>query len=186
MTPSRELTDEIFAAFLKCRYKAYLKLRGEVGEASDYARTQADLSGRYRDAAQEALVKQAGEVIETPSCLADAVRSSPALITDATAADAGLSCRIDALEKKAGRQRLTGRPCSSIARRSQPTTDCFWRLLLPCWAAFRARRPRKEGSSTVEVSNPGVSSWRAWRNPSVISSGSCENSRKRRSLPGSC
>jgi predicted RecB family nuclease len=102
MNPSVPLTAETFAAFLKCRYKAYLKLKGEAGETSDYLRTQADLSRRYQAVVREALLKQAGGAVESPPRLADAVRSGVVLIMDATVADGGLSCHIDALEKEDG------------------------------------------------------------------------------------
>jgi hypothetical protein len=36
VSPTPSLTDDVFAAFLKCPYKAYLKLRGVVGERSEY------------------------------------------------------------------------------------------------------------------------------------------------------
>src|SRR5437773_6916062 len=42
------LTEEVFSAFLKCRYKGYLKLTGSIGEPSDYARLQQRLSAEYR------------------------------------------------------------------------------------------------------------------------------------------
>jgi hypothetical protein len=57
MEPLPVITDDTFAAFLKCRYKAYLKLRGEAGDKSDYQRTQDGLVAAYRAAATENLLR---------------------------------------------------------------------------------------------------------------------------------
>jgi hypothetical protein len=38
------LTDDVFTTFLKCPYKAYLKLRGLIGERSEYELLQARLA----------------------------------------------------------------------------------------------------------------------------------------------
>ena len=37
MASQPSISDEIFSAFLKCRYKAYFKLTGQSGEVSPYA-----------------------------------------------------------------------------------------------------------------------------------------------------
>jgi len=101
MDPSPILTDEIFAAFLKCRYKAYLKLRGAAGEKSDYERSQAELAAEYRTLAMEDLLRRHNgvAVIESPPSLPEAFQAGAALISGATASDAGESCRLDALER---------------------------------------------------------------------------------------
>jgi predicted RecB family nuclease len=94
------LTGEVFAAFLKCRYKAYLKFQGVAGEKSDYEQAQARLAAQYRAAATRELVRrQQGAVVEAPPSLPDAIRAGPALITGVTVNDAGESCRLDALER---------------------------------------------------------------------------------------
>jgi hypothetical protein len=54
------LNDDIFAGFLKCRHKAYLKLRGDSGEKSEYERFQARLSAGYRAAAAGKLRRSPG------------------------------------------------------------------------------------------------------------------------------
>jgi predicted RecB family nuclease len=101
MNPALLLTEEIFAAFLKCRYKAYLKLRGADGEKSDYERSQAGLAAEYRTLATENLLRrhEGTAVIESPSSLPAAIRAGAAIIFAVTADDAGESCHLDALER---------------------------------------------------------------------------------------
>jgi predicted RecB family nuclease len=94
------LTDDIFAAFLKCRYKAHLKIQETAGEPSDYQRLQARLAAEYRLTVRQELLRTCDPaVVVSPPSLAEAFRSRPALILDATAADADGSCRLDALER---------------------------------------------------------------------------------------
>jgi len=97
------LTDDLFVAFLKCRYKAYVMLRGTAGE-SDYQQLQARLAAEYRIAARQEMLRtrDPASVIVSPPLLADALRSRPALILDAPADDADGSCRLDALERSTG------------------------------------------------------------------------------------
>jgi predicted RecB family nuclease len=104
VNPSPPLTDEIFADFLKCPYKAYLKLRGTAGEPSDYQQLKTKLAAEYRLAAREEVLRTRDptSVIVSPPLLADAIQSRPALILDAPVADADGSCRLDALERAPG------------------------------------------------------------------------------------
>jgi predicted RecB family nuclease len=138
MDPSLALTDEIFAAFRNCRYKAYLKLRGEIGERSDYERTQAELSARYKAAALEDLRRRhaGAAVIDAPSWLPDALRSGAALVTNAEATHAGVSCGIDALERDGNGPAAMYRPVV-LVRREKVTADD--RLLLAFGASVLTR-----------------------------------------------
>src|SRR5262249_4668255 len=90
MNPARTVTDDILAAFLKCRYKAYLKLRGASGERSDYERSQATRAAEYRAAALEELLRKypGAVVVQNPPDLPEALRSGASLIVGATASDA--------------------------------------------------------------------------------------------------
>jgi len=78
MNPVPSLTDEIFAAFLKCKYKAYLKLRGVIGERSEYEQLQTRLAAEYRIAARNNLLRVRGQaaVVLDPPSLRDAIRSN--------------------------------------------------------------------------------------------------------------
>jgi predicted RecB family nuclease len=57
MSPSAIISEEIFCAYLKCKYKAYLKLQGTVGEVSEYERLLAKLDVEYRKAAGRVLFR---------------------------------------------------------------------------------------------------------------------------------
>jgi predicted RecB family nuclease len=116
MDPSPILTDEILAAFLKCRYKAYLKLRGAAGEKSDYELSQARLAAEHRTLAREAMLRKhnGAGVIESPPSLAEAFRAGAALIIGATASDAGESCRLDALERESSTGAMPAASCTPI------------------------------------------------------------------------
>jgi predicted RecB family nuclease len=131
------LTDEVFVAFLKCRYKAYLKLQSSAGEPSDYACSQAGLTAAYRATATDDLLqKYAGlVVVRDPPSLVDSVRSGAALILEATASDAGESCRLDALEKVADNP-VAYRPTLFVPQEKVAADD---RLVLGFGASILAR-----------------------------------------------
>lgn len=138
MNQSGPVTGEIFTAFLKCRYKAHLKLRGEAGDKSDYELAQADLAIAYKAAATQMLLrKNAGQlVVQGPPSLEDALSSGAALIINATATGGAASCRIDALERDSSG---TAAPYSPVlfVRREKITADD--RLLLGFAASVLAR-----------------------------------------------
>lgn len=132
------LTDGIFGAFLKCRYKAYLKLRGEAGDESDFERTQHERSARYKAAAREAMRKrhEGADVLQGPPSLPEAVRSGARLILDTAACDAGETCRIDALERDGGDPTVAYRPVLFVDRDKVTVGD---RLSLAFAASILAR-----------------------------------------------
>jgi predicted RecB family nuclease len=153
MDPSPLLTDEVFAAFLKCRYKAYLKLHGASGEKSDYEKVQAGLAIDYRAAATEDLVRRHSGVaaVQGLTSLPDAFRSGAALITDATVSDAGESCRLDALEKVAG-EPASYRPVLFVRGEKFTADD---RLLLAFGASVLARVQGAEPATGKVVHGKG-------------------------------
>src|SRR5262245_12090807 len=105
MNPSPSLTDDLLAAYLKCPYKAHLKLRGAAGEQSEYERIQARLMAEYRTTARQALLRARGLEIDTQPtpALRDAIRGGAPLILDATLSEGDESCHLDALERAAGK-----------------------------------------------------------------------------------
>lgn len=110
MNPSPPLTDDIFAAFLKCQYKAYLKLRGAAGVRSEYEQLQARLEAEYRVAARNDLLRMHGHaaVVQDPPSLPDAIRRGVPLILNATAKDANETCHLDGLERTGGNRADAG------------------------------------------------------------------------------
>jgi hypothetical protein len=55
------ITEEVFCAYLKCKYKAYLKLQGAVGEVSEYERLLTRLDVEYRKTAASELNRTQGK-----------------------------------------------------------------------------------------------------------------------------
>jgi predicted RecB family nuclease len=105
MNPLPSVTDDLLAAYLKCPYKAHLKLRGAAGEQSEYKRLQARLTAEYRTAARQALLRARGLDTgpQTTPDLRNAIRGGATLVLDATLGDAGESCHLDALERAEGK-----------------------------------------------------------------------------------
>jgi predicted RecB family nuclease len=134
------VTDEVFTAFLKCRYKAYLKLRGAAGEPSEYEQVQARLAAEYRAGArQELLHGRAGAVVERLASAADAIRDGAALVLDTTVSDGGESCRLDALEEAGEKSPGSKGPYRPVlfVRREKVTADD--KLLLAFGGGILAR-----------------------------------------------
>jgi predicted RecB family nuclease len=104
VNPTSALSDDTFAAFLKCRYKAHLKLQGAASEPSDYQQLRTRRAAEYRLAARQEMLRDRdpASVIVSPPMLAGALQSRPALILDALAIDGDGSCRLDALERLPG------------------------------------------------------------------------------------
>jgi predicted RecB family nuclease len=139
MSPSLPLTGEIFTAFRKCPYKAYLKLQGCRGEPSDYEVSQARLAATYRAAARQALSRGQAPEVENSLPLPESMRIGLPLIPDATVSDSGESCRLDALERVSRKDVVPGiqyRPVLCIRREKLTAED---RLLLAFGGSILAR-----------------------------------------------
>jgi Transposase IS66 family len=68
------ITDAVFAAFLQCPLKAYLKLQGAVGEPSDFEAVQARRAAEYRAAARDELWRRQGVAVPQQKCLIHLIR----------------------------------------------------------------------------------------------------------------
>jgi predicted RecB family nuclease len=99
-----QVTENLLAALLKCRYKAYLKSTGIAGEPSEYDKLQARLTSEYQLAARREWVKSLGQrtVADDPQSLPDTMRSGTDVILNVTVHDIGHSCHLDALERVGG------------------------------------------------------------------------------------
>jgi len=88
------ITEEIFCAYLKCKYKAYLKLQGTVGEVSEYERLLTKIEGEYRKTAGRELVHTQGKaaISENPRSLSDAIQSGKELILNTAVKSDEASC----------------------------------------------------------------------------------------------
>jgi hypothetical protein len=104
MSPSPSLTDDVIGSFLKCRYKAHLKLHRTAEEPSEYQQLQTRLAAEYHLAARREILRtrDPAAALISPASLAEALHRRPALIFDVVVDDAGRSCRLDALERAPG------------------------------------------------------------------------------------
>ncbi|HEX3147565.1 MAG TPA: IS66 family transposase [Gemmataceae bacterium] len=144
------LTDELFAAYLKCPQKAYLKLTGAVGEPSDYMCLQERSAADYRAAAQQASLQtvEGATVVRDPSAARDAIRRAAALILEPTLTDAGDSCRLDALFGPTARASAAGAGYTPVLFIPHQTVSTDDRLRLAFGASVLARiqdRPPEVG-----------------------------------------
>ena len=101
MSPSPSMTDDIIGSFLKCQYKAHLKLHQAVEESSEYQQLQTRLAAEYRLAARREMLRtrDPAAALISPASLAEALHCRPALILDVVVDDADQSARLDALER---------------------------------------------------------------------------------------
>jgi predicted RecB family nuclease len=108
------VTDGVFDAFVKCRYKAYLKRQGEAGPASDDDRARSRSAAEYRRRAIESIRRAHGPeaTVRDPLSVAAAVRDGATLILDAEVGDGTVSCRLDAVVPRRGR--TAGRACLPV------------------------------------------------------------------------
>jgi predicted RecB family nuclease len=141
MNENQMLTEELFSDYLKCRYKAHLKLTGATAEPPDYARLQQLLSDEYRERASNEWLRtrRTKGVTDNPASLPEAIASGVRTITGAIATDAGESCRLDALERVPPYQLPSGAHYNPVlfVRRERPSADD--RLLLGYETSILAR-----------------------------------------------
>jgi hypothetical protein len=105
MNTSLLVTEDLFTAFLKCRYKAYLKYTGTVGEPSEYEQLEANLAAEYQTAARQKWLGSLGKrtAVQAPPSLLDAIRGGADLILNVSVRDADQACHLDALERCGGK-----------------------------------------------------------------------------------
>jgi len=101
-----QVSNDLFLAFLKCNYKAYLKLSGrESGTLTSYVKLQDSLMYKYRSRAKEQLLQSYKDdsVTVAPESLLDAMQHGYTTIVDSTEFTDGISTRYDALIQTSGR-----------------------------------------------------------------------------------
>src|ERR1700722_3765697 len=104
MSASPSLTDDIIGSFLKCRYKAHLKLPRATEEPSEYQQLQTRLAAEYRLAARREMLRtrDPAAALISPASLAEARYCPPPLILDVVVDHADQSCLLDGLERSPG------------------------------------------------------------------------------------
>lgn len=99
MSPPAIITEEVFCTYLKCKYKAYLKIQGTVGEVSEYERLLARIAAEYRKTAGRELLPTQGEALIADKLLSlsDTIQSRKELILNVSINSDDASCHVDAL-----------------------------------------------------------------------------------------
>ena len=93
-------TTALFSDYLSCPYKAFLKLKGEVGEVSAYEKFQLSLNAEQHKRATAFLSANhpTSDIVKSPTSVQAALRSHGQLFVDATENDATKSWTFDAIE----------------------------------------------------------------------------------------
>jgi len=99
------ISTELFVAFLNCKYKAYLKVIGESGTASDYENIESSLAENYRMRASSCLLGSIPDdrVVDSPKSIVQAIQQDFHAITNACVATGDFSVCIDALLRATAR-----------------------------------------------------------------------------------
>jgi predicted RecB family nuclease len=97
------LTNDLFHDFLRCPFKAYLRICGAPGKLSNYQHLQDALERDYRSRARDHLIAYYanGTSAERPHSVAEAMQQGHTLILDATVASDRLLIHFDALARSA-------------------------------------------------------------------------------------
>jgi hypothetical protein len=59
---TQAISDELFEAFLLCRYKSKLRIAGAEGQASEFEEHRRSLQAAYQQKAQQRLAASRGEI----------------------------------------------------------------------------------------------------------------------------
>ena len=118
-----DLTLDLMRAFVRCRYKAFLKCTGQTGSPTEYELLESRLAGAYQEKAVQWLAERFSpcEVAHGPLSLEDVLKGRHRLILNVSSMDQHGSITIPAIERLAsGRQRdyavLTFSPGNKVAR----------------------------------------------------------------------
>jgi predicted RecB family nuclease len=94
------ISDELFEAFLRCRYKSKLRIAGAEGQPSEFEEHRRKLQATYQQNAQQQLTSTHGEIQTAgPPVDCAALGQGHELLLGLTVAADGLSARIDALQR---------------------------------------------------------------------------------------
>lgn len=118
-----KLTSDLMEAFVRCRYKAFLKCTDKVGSITEYELLASKLADEYQPKAIQRLAERysSREVAHGPLSLEDALKCRHRLILNVSSNDEHQTLTIPAVERLAsGRQQdyavLTFSPCNKATR----------------------------------------------------------------------
>ena len=101
------LTLDIMEAFVRCRYKAFMKLTDQIGSPTEYESLERRLADAYQEKAMQRLVEKSSprEIAYGPLSLEDVPKGRHKLILNVSSTDEHGSISIPAIERLAsGRQ----------------------------------------------------------------------------------
>jgi predicted RecB family nuclease len=100
-----QITENSFAAYCQCPYKALLKSNGEVGQVADYEVVQKDADARFKDQAIERLLRghTEGQVSREAASLHFAINAGVMLIFGARVETSDVILTFDLLERQVDR-----------------------------------------------------------------------------------
>jgi predicted RecB family nuclease len=100
-TSNRLITDDVFLAHLQCPYKAYLKLGGHSGTASDYERFDKAALETYRLRAIDRMLAGTAptDVTDYAGSFAGSLSAGSRFLLHGTLRDKNISSHVDVLEK---------------------------------------------------------------------------------------
>jgi len=98
------MDDNVFFSYLFCKYKGYLKFKGEKGELSEYGILKTNLLQDYKNAVISTIIcrdKLSLVPQNSPLTISDLKRGDP-FIVNATIKYESIICRFDALKRLDG------------------------------------------------------------------------------------
>jgi predicted RecB family nuclease len=95
------MTLDLMAAFVRCRYKAFLKCTGEAGSVTEYERLERELAEAYQEKAIAWLAQQfaPSDILSSPPSLEDALQHRYRLILSAPSINERRSVVFPAIER---------------------------------------------------------------------------------------
>jgi len=135
---STSITTELLAAFLNCRYKAFLKATNTPSTTSDFQQLETTLQQEFVQRARQHLLGSlpADQVSHAPKSLARALHREHSIITNAHAAIGDLSVCIDALVRPHSKSSCEYIPVRFVCKEKVVRQD---KLLLAFWGLCLAR-----------------------------------------------
>jgi predicted RecB family nuclease len=100
-----QITENLFAAYCHCPYKAFLKSKGDVGEVADYEVLQKEADARFKEHAIERLLRNHTEsqVAKEPTSLRTSITAGFSLILGAAVEASDVTLTFDLLERQIDR-----------------------------------------------------------------------------------
>lgn len=126
------ISNELYVDFLKCKYKAYLKVTGVSGTTSDYRELEVKLKANFATLAKQRLLESSlsNHISHCPESLIQALNQKYHIITSARAIVDRVSVEFDALIRHPGNSSSDYTPVLFVHRNKVHRHD---KMLLALW-----------------------------------------------------